>query len=234
MFFFLLFNGLIVATCVSVYKRNKHVGIFISTLYVLCSLGLLFYINFADGTRMEQRDRDYWVSAMTRNVADLNSAGAGISSLPDPNELIDLRQTIDHSKLAIERLRMRNASEGKIAEFEKKNRTLAMHLFGDGKLTEEDEEMLEYLFSCGTYGTMSNHVSNMLQKKKWGKTRYVLSRLFAPIRKSNPYYDIYAKKYPLFYKYKVLLLFLPFYRVIRGLRRGKLQKEVNTLKNVKQ
>ena len=120
LFFFLLFNGLIVATCVYVYKRNKHVGIFISTLYVLCSLGLLFYINFADGTRMEQRDRDYWVSAMTRNVADLNNAGAGISSLPDPNELIDLRQTIDHSKLAIERLRMRNASESKIAEFEKK------------------------------------------------------------------------------------------------------------------
>ena len=120
LFFFLLFNGLIVATCVYVYKRNKHVGIFISTLYVLCSLGLLFYINFADGTRMEQRDRDYWVSAMTRNVADLNSAGAGISSLPDPNELIDLRQTIDHSKLAIERLRMRNAPEAKIAEFERK------------------------------------------------------------------------------------------------------------------
>ena len=120
LFFFLLFNGLIVATCVYVYKRNKHVGIFISTLYVLCSLGLLFYINFADGTRMEQRDRDYWVSAMTRNVADLNSAGAGISSLPDPNELIDLRQTIDHSKLTIERLRMRNAPEAKIAEFERK------------------------------------------------------------------------------------------------------------------
>ena len=120
LFFFLLFNGLLVATCVYVYKRNKHVGIFISTLYVLCSLGLLFYINFADGSRMEQRDRDYWVSAMTRNVADLNAAGAGISSLPDPNELIDLRQTIDYSKLAIERLRMRNASESKIADFEKK------------------------------------------------------------------------------------------------------------------
>ena len=120
LFFFLLFNGLIVATCVYVYKRNKHVGIFISTLYALCSLGLLFYINFADGTRMEQRDRDYWVNAMTRNVADLNNAGAGITSLPDPNELIDLRQTIDYSKLAIERLRMRNAPASRIAEFEKK------------------------------------------------------------------------------------------------------------------
>ncbi len=118
--FFLLFNGLLIATCVYVYKRNKHVGIFISTLYALCSLGLLFYINFADGTRMEQRDRDYWVNVMTRNVADLNSAGAGITALPDPNELIDLRQTIDFSKIAIERLRMNNAPASRIAEFEKK------------------------------------------------------------------------------------------------------------------
>jgi hypothetical protein len=118
--FFLIFNGLLIATCVYVYKRNKHVGIFISTLYALCSLGLLFYINFADGTRMEQRDRDYWVNAMTRNVADLNNAGAGITSLPDPNELIDLRQKIDYSKLAIERLRMSGAQPSRIAVFEKK------------------------------------------------------------------------------------------------------------------
>jgi hypothetical protein len=120
LFFFLLFNGLLVATCVYVYKRNKHVGIFISSLYALCSLGLLFYINFADGTRMEQRDRDYWVSAMTRNVADLNNAGAGITSLPDPNELIDLRQEIETAKYRIERLRMRNAPASQIVEFERK------------------------------------------------------------------------------------------------------------------
>ncbi|WP_290762942.1 DUF2723 domain-containing protein [Fibrobacter sp. UBA4297] len=120
LFFFLLFNGLLVATCVYVYKRNKHVGIFISALYALCSFGLLFYINFADGTRMEQRDRDYWVSAMTRNVADLNNAGAGITSLPDPNELIDLRQEIETAKYRIERLRMRNAPASQIVEFERK------------------------------------------------------------------------------------------------------------------
>jgi hypothetical protein len=117
--FFLIFNGLLIAVCVYVYKRNKHVGIFISALYALCSLGLLFYINFADGTRMEQRDRDYWVSVMNRNVADLNNAGAGITAVPDPNELIDLRQTIETSRLAIERLRSRSAPAARIADFEK-------------------------------------------------------------------------------------------------------------------
>ena len=120
LFYFLIFNGLLIAVCVYVYRRNKHLGIFVSTLYALCSFGLLFYINFADGTRMEQRDRDYWVNAMTRNVADLNNAGARITSLPDPNELIDLRQKIETSKFMIERLRMRNASASAISEYEKK------------------------------------------------------------------------------------------------------------------
>jgi hypothetical protein len=50
---FLLFNGLLVMVCVFVWKRNRNVGVFVSVLYALCSLGLLFYINFADGTRME-------------------------------------------------------------------------------------------------------------------------------------------------------------------------------------
>ena len=118
--FFLIFNGLLVAVCVYIYKRNKHMGAFVSVLYALCSLGLLFYINFADGTRMEQRDRDYWVNVMNRNVADLNNAGAGITAVPDPNELIDLRQTIETSKLAVERLRSRNAPAARIADFEKK------------------------------------------------------------------------------------------------------------------
>ena len=116
---FLIFNGLLVLVCVFVYRHNKHLGIYLSVLYGLCSLGLLFYINFADGTRMEQREHDYWVSVMTRNVSDLNAVGAGISKVPDPNELIDLRQEIEHAKLSIESLRNRGASAAEIAKYER-------------------------------------------------------------------------------------------------------------------
>ncbi len=116
---FLLFNGLIVLVCVFVCRRNRNLGIYLSVLYGLCSLGLLFYINFADGTRMEQRERDYWVSVMTRNVADLNTVGAGITKVPDPNELIDLRQEIERAKMSIESLRNRGASAAEIAKYER-------------------------------------------------------------------------------------------------------------------
>ncbi len=116
---FLIFNGLLVLVCVFIYKRNKHLGIFLSVLYGLCSLGLLFYINFADGTRMEQREHDYWVSVMTRNVGDLNTMGAGIAQVPDPNELIDLRQKIESGKIRIEMMKQRGAAAAEISKMER-------------------------------------------------------------------------------------------------------------------
>ena len=116
---FLIFNGLLVMVCVFVWKRNRNVGVFVSVLYALCSLGLLFYINFADGTRMEQREHDYWVSIMSRNVQDLNSRGMGITALPDPNELIDMRQNIEHAKIRMETLKARGANEAQLATLQR-------------------------------------------------------------------------------------------------------------------
>lgn len=116
---FLLFNGLLVMACVFVWKRNRHVGVFVSALYALCSLGLLFYINFADGTRMEQREHDYWVSVMSRNVSDLNARGMGITALPDPNDLIDMRQNIEHTKIRMETLKARGGNDAKLAELQR-------------------------------------------------------------------------------------------------------------------
>ena len=117
---FVLMNGLIVMVCVFIWRRNSRLGLYVSVLYALCSLGLLFYINFADGTRMEQRDRDYWVSVMTRNVQDLNARGAAIPLVPDPNELIDLRQDIERTRIRLEVLHQKNAPAEKIAGLEKK------------------------------------------------------------------------------------------------------------------
>lgn len=117
---FLIFNGLLIMVCVYACKRNRHLGVFLSVLYGLCSLGLIFYINFADGTRMEQRDHDQWVSAMSRNVADLNRAGAGITSVPDPNDLLDMRQDIERNTIRLESLRQHNAPAATIAALEAK------------------------------------------------------------------------------------------------------------------
>ena len=123
---FLLFNGSIVAVCVFAYKRHKKFGVYLAILYSLTSLGLIFYINFADGTRMEKRDYDYWTAAMSKNVMDLNQSGAGITQVPNPNQLIDLRQNIEATKQRIAMLQYRGATAELIAKEEQKLRAYEM------------------------------------------------------------------------------------------------------------
>ena len=60
MLLFLLFQFPFVYGGYLVYKKNKHLGAYLLILYAATSYGLMFYMNFADGTQMEMRDYDYW------------------------------------------------------------------------------------------------------------------------------------------------------------------------------
>ena len=98
-----------------------------------------------------------------------------------------------------------------LAEFEERNRSLALHLFGGGTLTAQDEEMFDYILSSGTYGTVQNRVRNRVrQLGAFGRLRYMMNRLFLPIDKVKEYY-------PVFWKVPVLLPFLPLYRLAKVL-----------------
>jgi hypothetical protein len=45
------------------YRRNRMIGLYLLGLYAATSYGLIFYLNFADGTQMEMRDYEYWKAA---------------------------------------------------------------------------------------------------------------------------------------------------------------------------
>jgi hypothetical protein len=45
------------------YRRNRKIGLYLLGLYVATSYGLIFYLNFSDGTQMEMRDYQYWKEA---------------------------------------------------------------------------------------------------------------------------------------------------------------------------
>lgn len=121
------------------------------------------------------------------------------------------------------------AKELGLAEFEKQNRMLAMHLFDGEALTEEESKMLDYVYSSGTYGTLENGVKNGIQKNGGSAVRYALKRFFVPVSKKNPRYSAYARAYPQFYKYKILLPLLPLYRVIHSVRRGVFYAEAKAI-----
>ncbi len=44
------------------YKRHRELGIYLLVLYGITSYGMIFYMNFADGTQLESADYEYWKS----------------------------------------------------------------------------------------------------------------------------------------------------------------------------
>ncbi|MDO5577145.1 MAG: DUF2723 domain-containing protein, partial [Fibrobacter sp.] len=63
LFLYLIPTFLMLYAWYYLYKRNRTLGIFMIALFLLCSIGLVFYMNFADGTRPELQDYQYWVKS---------------------------------------------------------------------------------------------------------------------------------------------------------------------------
>ena len=120
-----------------------------------------------------------------------------------------------------------------IADFERESRSLALHLFGGGELTEDDRRMLDYVLESGTYGTLQHHVSNELKKRGCGKLRYAWWRFCMPLDKKSGYYKMFEKKYPIFYKHKALLPFLPVWRLICVIKKRGLSPVLREIQAIK-
>ena len=115
-----------------------------------------------------------------------------------------------------------------IGDFEQQTRSLALHLFGNGKLTETESEMLEYIIFSGTYGTLYHKIENDIKKYgniKQGKRHLIFNGLFMPLEEVKLFY-------PFYYKHKILLPVLFFYRIGKALTVSR-KKTKNTLKILK-
>ena len=61
----------------------------------------------------------------------------------------------------------------------------------------------------------------------------MLNRFLVPVSRKNKDYAAYAGYYPIFYKYKILLPFLPLYRTFNSIKEGRFKHEAAALKNAK-
>ncbi len=118
-----------------------------------------------------------------------------------------------------------------LSDFERKNKELAFHLFGKGELTESDKEMMEYVMFSGTYGSMWNNLKNSVNKYgggTQGKRRFWLRKIFLPMAEIKVLH-------PFYYRHKVMLPILPFYRIGRAftVNRKKTMKKIKLLKKMK-
>jgi len=99
---FLLFNGLLIWIIATAFKRHNIIGIYLALLYALCSAGLIWYINFSDGTKTERREHDTWIKEMEYYTGELSGKGvmSMVPRIPSPNELLNIQRKIyaDYAK----------------------------------------------------------------------------------------------------------------------------------------
>ena len=165
---------------------------------------------------------DFYVYMTAHEYKHFSGGGTGLRSVLDTYVYLKEKgEALDWAYIA------REVEKLGISDFEAQNRSLALCLFGREKLTEQDEEMLEYILFSGTYGTVEHGISNKVEKLGGGlrgRAKYLLSRIFLPM-------ESIKSVYPFFYKYKLLLPVLFFYRIGKGLtiRRRKVIGELKIL-----
>lgn len=179
-----------------------------------------------DGLEKRFNREDMYLYLIAHEYKHYFYSGTGLRSMVDTYLYLN-SQKMDMDYVAAE------AEKLGIADFEKQNRSLSLHLFGEGELTPDEQEMLEYIISSGAFGTRGNHVENKLRRKHWSKLQYAVDRFFVPISKKNKKYNSFAAKYPLFYKHRILLPVLPFYRVYHAIKIGSLHAEVHAIRKAK-
>ncbi len=170
---------------------------------------------------------DFYIYLIAHEYKHYYISGTGLRSVLD---IYVFRQrfgdTLDEEYIT------RETEKLHIADFERSNKELALYLFGEGKLSHKDtEEMLFYLMSSGVHGTLSQNITNGVNRNgggKKGKFFFLAERVFMPLEKVKLYY-------PFFYRHKILLPCLFFYRIGRlfTVSRKKAWKTLRILKEMK-
>ena len=169
---------------------------------------------------------DFYLYMIAHEYHHYTDRGTGLRSLLDTYMVLQ-KQSLNMTYVAAE------AEKLGMAEFEAANRSLSQHLFSGEALTEADREMLDYILDSGVYGTMNHRVENIMSKNGWGRLQFAMNKFFVPVSRKNKNYEDYARKYPIFYKYKILLPFLPFYLTIDSIKAGRFFVIAKALKNAK-
>ncbi len=160
-----------------------------------------------DGYERRLSNEDFYIYMIAHEFKHYYWCGVGL------RYLLDTYVFVKHFEGALDWAYIRAETEKLgIRSFEERNRELALKVFRDGKpdsLTEEEKAMLSYFAESGVYGTEEFSILN--RYKKIGKRRYLKERIILPMESVRYHY-------PLFYKHKILLPFLPVYRLFHGMK----------------
>lgn len=83
----------------------------------------------------------------------------------------------------------------------------------------------------GTFGTTKHSVQNRLRKNGDGKLKYLKRRVFGPDKVDQDRKQ-FERRYVTFFRYRILLPLLPFYRAFRTMKTNpkRIRAEANALR----
>ena len=164
-------------------------------------------------------DEDFYIYFTAHSYKHYHGSGCGIRTL------IDYYLYVKKSNLDFDYIN-KELEKLNLVDFSNQIRTISQKVFDDEHLSEEEEQVLLYIASSGTYGTLEHSVAKGVKAK--GKFGYFISRIFPP-------YCFYKYAYPWAYYCPILIPFAWLARFFRVLFKNpkKAKNELKTIHNYK-
>ena len=116
-------------------------------------------------------DEDFYIYFTVHSYKHYHNSGCGIRTL------IDYYLYLKNTKLDFDYIN-KELEKLDLVAFSNQIRSISKKVFDDEELNEEEEQVLLYIASSGTYGTLEHSVAKGVKAK--GKFGYMMSRIFPP------------------------------------------------------
>ena len=164
-------------------------------------------------------NEDFYIFMVAHIYKHYIGGGTGLKSLMDIYVYLGkFEKSMDMSYVTNELKKL------DISNFEETIKKLSFDLYNRNRLSDDEKEMLKYIYSSGAYGSNEHRYRNRLKRNEGSKLSYVLKRVFVTDETVKNYY-------PFFYKFPIFLPALWIYRILRTIivRRKKIKKELDFL-----
>ena len=169
----------------------------------------------------ELSKEDFYIYFTAHTYKHFHVSGCGIRTLIDYYLFSKNNSDLDFTYINQELEKL------DLLDFSNQIKTLAIKLFDDEPIDEKETEMLLYIASSGTYGTVDHYVAKGVKAK--GKFGFLMSRVFPP-------YSFYKSAYPWAYKCPILIPAAWLWRFFRILFKspGRAMGEIKLISKCKE
>ena len=169
----------------------------------------------------ELSKEDFYIYFTAHTYKHFHVSGCGIRTLIDYYLFSKNNSDLDFTYINQELEKL------DLLDFSNQIKTLVIKLFDDEPIDEKETEMLLYIASSGTYGTVDHYVAKGVKAK--GKFGFLMSRVFPP-------YSFYKSAYPWAYKCPILIPAAWLWRFFRILFKspGRAMGEIKLISKCKE